>query len=220
MFKLKEHAKRVFYTTLGVIILIILYAFKNTGYFMRAVTFALAMFLFFIIDYYFNFKFDDTHYGIFIIVSITGILLSPFYYIYPEYDKVLHLVNPILLSVIIFFLINKVKIKFSTKLMITCAFVITFLALFEIGEFTMDKLFDLKLQGVYLRDYTGIEKLKIIQDPNDDTMIDLILGAIGSLIFAGIKVSALGYDKYLKDRTKFLLPEQGSSLPLPSRKHL
>ena len=61
------------------------------------------------------------------------------------------------------------------------------LTLFEIGEFLLDKFFDLKLQGVFIRDYSGISKLKIIIDRNDDTMIDLISGTIGALIFTGYK---------------------------------
>lgn len=57
------------------------------------------------------------------------------------------------------------------------------LSIFEIGEYLLDKIFDLKLQGVYLKSLTEVAKLDIILDKNDDTMIDLILGSFGALIF-------------------------------------
>ena len=63
-------------------------------------------------------------------------------------------------------------------------------------EFILDTLFDLKLQGVFIRDYSGIAKLKIIQDRNDDTMIDLILGTISSLIFVTAKTTIFYYKKF------------------------
>ena len=34
-----------------------------------------------------------------------------------------------------------------------------------------------------LRDITGLEKYKLVIDKNDDTMIDLILGTAGTIIF-------------------------------------
>ncbi len=60
---------------------------------------------------------------------------------------------------------------------------VALLSLFEIGEYALDQLFGLKLQGVYLRDLSGVAKLNIILDKNDDTMIDLLFGTVGALIF-------------------------------------
>jgi hypothetical protein len=97
-------------------------------------------------------------------------------------------------------MVNKLNTKFSIKLFITAMIVISFLALFEIGEFILDKLFDWKLQGVYLRDYSGMEKLNIIMDRNEDTMIDLILGIISSLFFVLIKIITFYYKKFKRNK--------------------
>ncbi|MDD5192750.1 MAG: hypothetical protein PHH54_06555 [Candidatus Nanoarchaeia archaeon] len=94
-------------------------------------------------------------------------------------------------------MVNKLNTKFSIKLFITVMIITSFLALFEIGEYGLDRLFDWKLQGVYLRDYSGVEKLNIIMDKNDDTMIDLILGTIGSLFFVITKTGIFHYKKYI-----------------------
>lgn len=194
---LKLHTRHVIYILVGVLILAILYALKNTGYFVRASGFILSLLLFFLFDYFFRMGFKSHHYVIFIFISTAGILLSPFYYIFPVYDKVLHLTSPFLLCILVFFMVNKLNTKFSIKLFITVMIITSFLALFEIGEYGLDRLFDWKLQGVYLRDYSGVEKLNIIMDKNDDTMIDLILGTIGSLFFVITKTGIFHYKKYI-----------------------
>ncbi|MDP3027277.1 MAG: hypothetical protein Q8N63_06210 [Nanoarchaeota archaeon] len=194
---LKIHTRHVIYITAGVLILSILYALKNTSYFVRASGFIFSALLFFLFDYFFGLGFKKHHYFIFIFISATGILLSPLYFISSNYDKALHLIFPFLLCILIFFMANKLNTKFSIKLLIATMIVISLLALFEIGEYSLDKLFDWKLQGVYLRDYSGVEKLKIIMDKNDDTMIDLILGTISSLFFAITKTGIFHYKKYV-----------------------
>jgi len=194
---LKEHAKKIVYTAIGIFLFALLYALKNTSYFTRASTFIFSVVMFFIVDYFFALNFKKRHYLIFILISAAGVLLSPLYFISSSYDKILHLSSPFFISILIFFLINKLKTKFSIKLLLTISIVIALLTLFEIGEFTLDKLFDLKLQGVYLRDYSGVEKLNIIMDKNDDTMIDLILGTISALIFALAKITIFHYKRYI-----------------------
>ncbi len=57
------------------------------------------------------------------------------------------------------------------------------LTVFEMGEYLLDQLFDFKLQGVYARGISGVAKFNIVLDKNDDTMIDMILGTVGALIF-------------------------------------
>ena len=54
---------------------------------------------------------------------------------------------------------------------------------FEIWEYLLDKLFDFKLQGVYLRDFKGFEKFNLLQSPIDDTIMDLSFGLFGLIIY-------------------------------------
>lgn len=179
----KSHRARIIYIIIGIIIFGLLYALKNTGYSLRLAAFLFSILLFYIVDLWIELEFEKRHYGIFIIVAVTGILFSPLYFISPNYDKLLHLISPIFLSILIFFLLNKVKIKFSTKIFLTFAVMIASLSMFEVGEYALDQFFDLKLQGVYLRDISGVAKLNIIMGKNDDTMIDMLFGTIGALIF-------------------------------------
>lgn len=184
---LSNHKKKVIYISVGIIILLGLYLLKNTSYFLRVFTFIFSIILFYFADVFFNLKFKNHHYLIIIFISMAGILFSPLYFISSNYDKILHLVSPFLLSILIFFLTNKTNLKFSTKLLMTFSVVVMILSLFEIVEFLLDQFFNLKLQGVFIRDMLGTSKLNIIMNKNDDTMIDLILGTIGSAVFIGYK---------------------------------
>jgi len=180
---INQHKKRMIQFSIGILILIILYALKNTNYFLRTFTFLFSIGLFFFGDKFFELKFKPIHYLILILISTAGILLSAFYGLYPNYDKALHLISPVLISILVFYLINKTDLKFSTKLLITFSVVIMSLAMFEIIEYLLDTFFDMKLQGVFLRSQEGLTKLNLVMDKNKDTMIDLILGSLGSLGF-------------------------------------
>jgi len=105
----KTHRARIIYIIIGIIIFGLLYALKNTGYSLRLATFLFSVLLFYAIDLWLELEFEKRHYGIFAIVALTGVILSPLYFISPNYDKLLHLIAPIFLSILIFYLLNKVN---------------------------------------------------------------------------------------------------------------
>jgi len=195
---LKKHTKHILLILTLILLLVLLYAFKNINIFVRIGGTILAIFIFYLSDFYFKLKFKNIHYFLFALIAISGILFSNLYSISPNYDKILHLISPILLSIIIFFLINKLKTTFPIKLLLTVSVVLSFLGLFEIGEYALDQLLGWKLQGVFLRDISGVVKLKLIMNRNDDTMIDLILGTSGILIFVLTKTIKYNYKKIIK----------------------
>ena len=88
----------------------------------------------------------------------------------------------------IFFVVNKQNLNLRWKIIVTLMFTIGALTIFEVIEYALDTLWNFQLQGVYVRDITGLEKFNIIIDKNDDTMIDLILGIFGSMIFSSYKI--------------------------------
>ncbi len=199
---MKKKTKYILYTLAGILIFVFLYALKNTSYFVRASTFMFSIIIFCFADSFFRLDFKRIHYLMFLIISTTGVLFSPLYFLYSNYDKILHLLNPILVCIIVFFLIDKIRgVSFSMKLFITFSIAISLLALFEIGEFALDKFFGFQLQGVYIRDISGISKLKIIMNENDDTMIDLLLGFVGTILFTIGKTCTYHYNK-LKRKNK------------------
>jgi len=200
MKKIDEHKKRVILISIGVILLILLYALKNTSYFTRVATFIFSIALFYFTDNFFKLDFKMRHYILVTIIATTGILLSPLYFLYSGYDKILHFVSPLLMSFLVFFLVNKTKVKFSTKLLITFSVVVMLITMFEIIEYAVDQFFNFQLQGVFKRDYSGLVKLNIIMNKNDDTMMDLILGSIGTLFFAGGRIIESYYKKLMKKK--------------------
>ena len=132
----------------------------------------------------FKIEFELWHYYIILAILAFGILFAQLYSIYIIYDKILHFIMPILGSFLVYHIVDKKNLTLQWKLLITFMFMMSFLAIHEIGEYIMDQLWNMNLQGVYIRDITGIEKLNMVVSQIDDTMIDLILGMLGSFIFA------------------------------------
>jgi len=198
---MRKRTKRIIYIVLGIFILAFLYALKNTSYFARSATFIFSIFLFYMVDVLFKLKFKNIHYLTILAISTFGILLSPLYWIFSVYDKVLHFSMPILVSFLVYYLVDKIEgLKFQTKLFLTLSITTSILAFWEIVEFSLDKLYDLKLQGVWLRDVTGASKISLIMDRINDTMVDLILGVLGSLTFGVLKIIGYFYKKFKIDK--------------------
>jgi len=167
----------------SLLILLIFYLFKNISEDIRVFGFIFGLFVFYFADKMFEINFRFRHYLCVLIILSFGILLSPFYFLIESYDKILHFFLPITGSFLVFYIIDKQKLSLQWKLLITFMFIISFLTIHEIGEYLMDLLWDLKLQGVYIRDISSFEKLNLVLSKHDDTMIDLITGSIGAGVF-------------------------------------
>jgi len=187
--------KRRLIIGISLFLLLGLYLFKNFSLGIRIFGFIIGLCIFYFLDHTFKIEFKFIHYIYILIILSFGILLSPFYFLSGNYDKILHFLLPILASLLTFHIIDKEKLSFQFKLLITFMFVLSFLAIHEIGEYLLDLLWDLKLQGVYIRDISGLEKLNLVMSKNDDTMMDLILGGIGSLTFVIGKTISYFYKK-------------------------
>ncbi len=182
---MKPKTKRNLYVGLAVVVLASLWILKNTNYFFRALNFTITFLVFFLIDSLFKLKFRNRHYIILIIIITTGILLNPLYEVYPVYDKILHFITPILFCIVIFYLVNKLKeIPISTKIFLTLSIVISLLAVWEIIEFAIEELLGFRMQGVYIKDMSLIPELKLVMGKHNDTMMDLIMGTLGTIAFS------------------------------------
>jgi len=97
-----------------------------------------------------------------------------FYYtkIIPYYDKSLHILVPIFLTIIVldYFKSNSIKTSKSIIFFI----ILGMLAFWEIYEYLMFIFFSIPLQGVYINKIEVVSRI-------DDTMIDLIFGVVGTL---------------------------------------
>ena len=175
--------KRFFIIGVGVFLLVILYLLKNSSLFIRFIGFFFGLIVFYLVGHLFKIRFKIQHYIYIIIILLSGILLAPLYFFSENYDKVLHFLSPVFGSIIIFYMINSKRLNFQWKLLVTFMFVVSFLAIHEMGEYLIDLMWDLKLQGVYIRDVSGIEKFHLVMPKNDDTMIDMLFGTFGGFVF-------------------------------------
>ncbi len=182
-FHLNYSAKRQMLFIFTIILLLGLYFFKDASTLLRVVSATGTLFLFYAADHIFDIRFRKRHYAFMLIIVIASFLASPLYFTYPNYDKVQHFAQPILVCSLALYLINKLHLELKWKLTFTFFVVFAILGIFEIGEYLLDLFFNLKLQGVYLRDLNGLEKFNLLMDPLSDTMVDLVLGMFGSALY-------------------------------------
>jgi hypothetical protein len=197
---MKYENKRRLIIWISLFILLVFYLFKNFSESVRVFGFILGISIFYFTDKMFEIDFQFRHYLYALIILSFGILFSPLYFLIEVYDKILHFFLPMLGGLLVFYVIEKQKLSFQWKLLITFMFVISFLTIHEIGEYLIDLLWDLKLQGVYVRDISGIEKLNLVLSKHDDTMVDLIMGFVGALVFVIAKAIEKFYRKRLKSK--------------------
>lgn len=139
---------------------------------------------FYAIDHLFNIKFEFYHYLIFIAITLLSLMLSPVYFLWAHYDKLLHLLQPFLLSFIIFHLVSHIKVDKRLQILFTFFITISIAGVFaEIAEYLLDILLDARLQGVYTFNFET-QLLELRQSRIDDTMVDMMLGLVGSTVYA------------------------------------
>lgn len=187
--------KRRLIIGISLFLLLAFYLFKNLSTSLRIFGFIFGLVIFYLADYMFEIDFKLKHYYYIMIILAFGILFSPLYFFHSIYDKILHLIMPIFGCLLIFHIVDKQKLSIQWKLWIVFLFIITAVTMNEVGEYLIDRLWDLKLQGVYIRDISGAEKLNLIMSKIDDTMIDIILGIIGALSFISCKSISYFYKK-------------------------
>jgi hypothetical protein len=193
----------VFYLVMIALFMYILFYFKDSDHFIGALAFILSVTCFYLADKLFKLKFKSYHYAILIFMATVGVLLSPIYFIFAAYDKILHFSFPFLGCFLVFYLVNKLDMDFKTKVFFTFTIMITLITFEEIVEFLLDWFFDLKLQGVYLG-ARGLmmqvdeSKIRMVLDRITDTMFDLILGVCGATLFVLIKIIPLRKTKNKK----------------------
>lgn len=116
------------------------------------------------------------------LMSIMGIILSFLYFRFPNYDKIEHFFFPIMFASITYHILSKkLDIPFKWKLFFTLFIIIGSLSIFELIEYFLDFSFNWRLQGVFIEDPTG--NYKEILGRIDDTMIDMLIGIIGTLLY-------------------------------------
>ena len=102
---MKYGKKRRLIIGISLFLLLVFYLFKNFSTSIRVFGFILGLLIFYFADHMFEIDFKSRHYGYIVIILALGILFSPLYFFYPIYDKILHLIMPILGCVLIFHIV-------------------------------------------------------------------------------------------------------------------
>src|SRR3989344_1244842 len=136
--------KRMLIASLAIIVVLMVYLFKDATTPLRSMTFIGFLLFFYLVDHLLDVRFEFKHYCFIIIIGISSIMLSHLYFVYSQYDKTLHFVMPMLICSIMFYMTNKLQLKVKWKIIFAVLATIATLSLFEIGEYLLDSLFGLK----------------------------------------------------------------------------
>ena len=135
-----------------------------------------------------------TYLGALIVLLLTifgdftpGFLNLMLYHKYFWYDKMIHLISPILFCSFFYFAFkDKVKDK-KILIFFSVCILLSFELVWEIFEYTTDHLLGTMAQGVYLyvqNATTGAMQLKQVMSPLTDTIYDMLFNLIGSIVWA------------------------------------
>ena len=145
------------------------------------VGFIVAVFSFWRFDKVFDVGFKKKHYYYILIMSVIAFLLSFLYFRLAYFDKLQHIFFPIMTASIVYYMISKLDLEKKYKLMFTFFAVVSVISVFELIEFSIDVLFNAQTQGAFIQEPSG--SYRTIFNPIDDTMVDLLLGMLGGLIY-------------------------------------
>src|SRR3989344_3709515 len=99
--------KRRLVIILSAVLLIAVYLFKDSSFFLRAISTISFLVIFYVIDHFFDIRFKAIHYFCIIVIATSALLFSYLYYIYPNYDKIQHFLLPMLVYAVILHTLKK-----------------------------------------------------------------------------------------------------------------
>jgi len=146
------------------------------------------------IDAKFKVNFRLRHYAFLTFMAASSFV--SLYFIFPNYDKFLHFIQPILISSMLFYMMRDLKIDVKWKIVFTFSIMCALTGMWEIAEFGLDRMLDLHLQGVFLK-LQSWQKLGVILDPLTDTHMDMVFGNLGAFTYA---LTTYFYLKLIKKR--------------------
>jgi len=180
----------VFFIALIAFLILVLIFRRYVGFFhfiniLSMVGLAIVILFFHIGNKAFDIGFKKRHYFFIVIMSVFGIALGFLLYTFPYYylDKLQHLIFPMMYASILLYMVRKLKLTKGWTLFFIFAVVVASLSIFELMEYFLDLMFDWKLQGVFFRTSQVEGGFKLLLSRIDDTMVDILLGIIGTLIY-------------------------------------
>ncbi len=124
--------------------------------------------------------------GILIIflANLFGELFLGLFYIVPNFDKIIHLLSPLVVCTLFYFIFEKKIQNKKILILFSVSLLLSWELCWEIVEYFADKWFSLLLAGVHI---TGVENFKStlqVMDVYQDTIYDMFYNLIGSVIWA------------------------------------
>ncbi|MBS3084855.1 hypothetical protein J4411_02990 [Candidatus Pacearchaeota archaeon] len=133
------------------------------------------------------------------LVNLFGELFFGLFYIIPYFDKLLHLLSPLIACTLFYFIFEK---EFKDKKMLiffSVTLLLSWELFWEVLEYFADQQFHTLLAGVHLMGVQAYESTLEIVPKYEDTIYDMFYNLIGSIVFA---VAALFFTRKKKSKIK------------------
>src|SRR3989338_210349 len=106
-FHLNYTKKRGIIILATALLLVMIYFFKNSSFSLRAIATIAALVIFYGLDHVYDIRYRKRHYVFMFIILVFTVMFSPIYYLYPSYDKLQHFFLPMLVTSLVFYMVNK-----------------------------------------------------------------------------------------------------------------
>ncbi|MBD3253426.1 hypothetical protein GF386_06845 [Candidatus Pacearchaeota archaeon] len=164
----------------GVILFFVIRRLSELIGYVSIIKFIGLLVIFYFWDYLLKVDFKLRHYLYVLFVGFFGIFLGYMGFVYFHYDKLFHLIGPVLLTDILYYNLRRYHYKKKEAIVFSFFVAFSLLCFYEIIEFLLDFIFNTHTQGCFFYS-NGI--FEMVLDRNTDTMIDLIFGIIGSFSY-------------------------------------
>ena len=125
------------------------------------------------------------------LANLFGELFFGLFYIFPGFDKWLHVLSPLAACTLFYFMFErKIKNK-KILILLSAGLLLSFELVWEIVEYFADKNFQTLLAGVHSAGVEAYNSRLIIMPKYEDTIYDMFYNLIGSVIWAIIALFAI-----------------------------
>lgn len=118
------------------------------------------------------------------IANVFGEIFLGLFYIFPRFDKVIHLLSPLAICAFLYFLLEHRVPDKKMRLLFSASILLSFELMWEILEYFFDQIFHTVLQGVA---QIGMESFNtgptLIMPRFQDTIYDMALNLVGAVLF-------------------------------------
>ena len=118
----------------------------------------------------------------FLLANLFGEVYLGFFYSLSYYDKIIHLLSPLIICTMLYFMLEKKAPDKKTRVLLSVSILLSFELIWEILEYFSDLYLGTFLTGVQLIMFENSKSVQVMPS-YQDTIYDMLFNLAGSLVF-------------------------------------